>query len=47
MVLILEHLFYNKLIHRNLNPDSFCIDYKGDLILVDLINSKSLKDIPN
>lgn len=43
MILILEYLHQNKIILRDVKPDSFIIDQNGYLKLIDYGIAKSLK----
>ncbi len=47
MILILEYLHSNKIVLRDVKPDSFMIDEQGYLKLIDLGIAKNLKNQEN
>jgi cGMP-dependent protein kinase len=47
MILILEYLHLNKIVLRDVKPDSFMIDEQGYLKLIDLGIAKNLKNQEN
>lgn len=47
LLLIFELLGKNGLIHRNIVPRQLIVDYKGDLILSDLLSCKNVSFLTN